>query len=91
MQKTVEVGEKVDLVWAGRTQWRKTCHRLMRPTGVEETEAPGRMCCCRPKSINRVVMANYVSKSILFEKEYYFEKSTFIKKANERIFLNINS
>ena len=26
--------------------------------GVQEAEAPGRMCCGKPKSVNRVVMAN---------------------------------
>ena len=31
----------------------------MRHVGAQGAEAPGRMCCGRPKSVNRVVMANY--------------------------------
>ena len=27
--------------------------------GAQEAEAPGRMCCGRPNSVNRVVMASY--------------------------------
>ena len=40
------------------------CHRLVWPTGAgaQEAEPPGRMCCGRPKSVNRVVMANEVRK-----------------------------
>ena len=57
---SAKVGEEYDLISVGRIKSRKPCHRLVRPTGVgaQETEVPGRMCCYRPKSVNRVVMAN---------------------------------
>ena len=53
MRGSVEVGEEDDLASVGKIKSRK-------PTGVgaQRVEAPGRMCCGRPKSINRVVMAN---------------------------------
>ena len=48
---------EVDLVCVERTQSRKPYHRLALPIGVDEQEAdaPGRMYCGRPKSVNRVI------------------------------------
>ena len=57
---SAEVGEEGDFVSVGKTKSRKACYRLVQSTGVDaqETEAPGRVCCGRPKTVNRVVMAN---------------------------------
>ena len=55
-----EVGEEDDLVSIGRTKSSKPCHRLVSPTGVglRETKPSGKICCGRPKSVNRVVIVN---------------------------------
>ena len=55
-----EVNVGNDLVCGGRANLRSARRRLVLPTGigVQETEAPGKICCGRPKSGNLVVMAN---------------------------------
>ena len=67
MRESAEGGEEDDFVCVGRSKSKKPCHRLVWPSGISahEAEAPGRMYCCRPKSVNRVVMANEVSKKYL--------------------------
>ena len=54
MRGSAEVGEEVDHVSVGRIE------EALSSTGVgaQEAEALGRMCCGRPKSVNRVVMAD---------------------------------
>ena len=57
MRGSADVGEEDDLVSVGKTKSMKPCHRLA-GVGEQEAKSPGRMCCGKPKSVNRVVMAN---------------------------------
>ena len=52
--------QRVRICICWKTKPRKPCHWLVQPTGVgaQKAEMPGRMCCGRPKSVNRIVMAN---------------------------------
>ena len=56
MREYVEVVEKD----VGRTKSRKPYHRLVWPHGIgaQEADAPGSMCCGRPKPVKQIVMTN---------------------------------
>ena len=55
---SVEVGKEDNFVCVGRAESRKPCSRLVLSTGVgmQEPEAPGRMCYDTPIFVNRVVI-----------------------------------
>ena len=39
-------------------RWKDQIEEALSGVGAQRAEAPGRKCCGRPKSVNRVVMAN---------------------------------